>query len=154
MSKFDSSLDRDANFLAISGGLPFLQRKTREFTGATGLGAQGAATLFTVTGDVLVRIFASCTEDLAGATATIEVGITGNTAALIAQTTATNIDVGKSWMDTSPATIEAVDLASGFVIVDGADIIETIATANITDGTLKYYCFWRPLSTNGMVVAA
>ena len=153
--KYSASLDRDANYQIVPGGLPFLERKTVAFTGAAGLGATGATTRFTVTGDVVVGIFATCTEDLVGDTATLEVGISGNTAALIAQTTATNIDSGESWFDSSPATVEAMpDLVNhGSVIVNGADIIETVGTANITDGTLNYYCFWRPLSSDGSVVA-
>ena len=47
-------------------------------------GTNVSYTLFTVTGDVLVRIFGVVTTTLVGA-GTIEVGVTGNTAGLIAQ---------------------------------------------------------------------
>lgn len=155
MTSFAASLDRDANHVPLAGGvMPFLQRKSRTYTGAAGLGATGATTLFTVTGTVLARIFGACQVDLAGATATIEGGIAGNTAALIAQTTATNIDAGMSWVDATPATIEGVDFSNGFIIAAGQDILETIATAAISAGQLDFYCFWRPLSVDGAVVAA
>lgn len=110
--------------------------------------------MFSVTGTVLVRVFGICTVDLAGATATIELGVTGNTAALIAQSTATDLDAGELWKDTSPelGVDTLANLPGPFIIADGADIIETIGTANITSGNVKYICLWRPLSPNGKVV--
>lgn len=119
-------------------------------------GANDPFTLFTVTGDVLVRIFGVCTVDLAGATATLEVGVTGNTAALIAQTTATDIDVGDIWNDNAPAlgTDVLANLTGPHIIVNGLDIIETVGTANITSGNVYYVCLWRPLSRDGKVVSA
>lgn len=154
MAKFDASLDRDANYQIIPSGLPFTARTTRTYTGASGLGAAGTTTLFTVTGAVAVRVIGACTEDLVGA-ATLEVGISGNTAGLIAQLAdATVLDAGESYIDATPATLEAVDFSSGFIISNGQDIIETIGTTNITDGTVLFTCHWRPLSTDGNVVAA
>lgn len=118
-------------------------------------GASNPTTLYTVTGDVVVRVFGVCTTDLAGATATLEVGVAGNTASLIAQTTATDIDAGELWHDASPDSgVEAVSVAPAFFIANGADIIETVGTANITSGALYYICLWRPVSPNGNVVAA
>lgn len=151
MTQILGSFQRDANGVPITyKGLTV--SKLRAYDGTAGNGAQGATTLFTVTGNVMAAIFASCSEDLAGATATIEVGIAGNTAALIAQSTATNIDNGHIWLDTSPATVE--NYPTEKLIKASANIIETIATADITDGTLRFYCLWVPISTDGNVVAA
>jgi len=50
--------------------------------------------------------------------------------------------------------LEGVDLSNGIIIASGQDIIETIGAADITAGALTYYCFWRPLSDDGLVVAA
>lgn len=131
----------------------YTESKRVAFTGAAGLGAIGSVSLFTVTGDVRIEnIVAICKEDLAGATATIAVGIAGNTAGLIASTTATDIDNGENWVDSAPATIEASIV--GRVIPAGADIIATIATANITDGTIDFYIEFTPLSTDGDIRAA
>lgn len=152
--KYAASQDIDANHKVFSGLLPFLERKARTYTGAANLGAQGATTLFTVTGTVLVKVLGACTVDIAGA-GTLEVGISGNTAAILAQIAdATNLDAGESYLDATPSTVESIDLSAPFVIANGQDIIETIGTADLTAGTLTYYCFWRPLSANGMVVAA
>jgi len=133
--------------------------KTATFAGGT-LNARGdidgtgnPATLFTVTGTVMAVVFGHCTTNLDGATGTVEVGVTGNTAAIIAQTTATDIDAGEVWRDTGPAL--GVELLNDpQVIVGGADIIETCGTANVTAGVITYYCLWLPLSSDGDVTAA
>lgn len=154
MTAFDAALDRDGNRQVIQGPLPFLVSKSRAYTGASGLGAQGTSTLFTVTGSVLVRVIGCCTEDIAGA-ATLELGIAGNTAALLAQIAdATTLDAGESYLDATPSTCESFALTTPFVLANGQDIIETIGAADITDGTVVFYCFWRPLSSDGSVVAA
>lgn len=121
-------------------------------------GAQGALTMFTVTGDVMVRIFGVCSTLLdSGGAATIEVGITGNTAALIAQTTATELDAYETWQDAGPEANPgdvATAMAKNFVIANGADVILTIATADLSAGVFDLHCFWMPLSKDGNVVAA
>jgi hypothetical protein len=118
-------------------------------------GTSGSMTIFTVTGDVIVKVFGVCTVDLVGNTATLEVGTVKSSAGLIAQTTATNIDENEIWHDTTPDTnIEAITVAPDRFIVNGADIIEKSGTANITAGNIYYICLWRPLSSNGNVVAA
>lgn len=152
MTQVNEAFALDANGNPVTYKGMMVTKKVRAYTGAAGLGAQGAATLFTVTGDIIGTLIAVCSEDLAGALATIEAGIAGNTAALIAQTTATNIDVGEIWVDTGPATIESVPADK--IIAAGTDVIETIATADITDGTLIYYLIWAPLSADANVVAA
>lgn len=120
-------------------------------------GAQGAFTIFTVTGDVYMQAFGLCQVlmNSAGA-ATIELGIAGNTAALIAQTTATDLDQYETWQDAVPeANPGAVPLdARGFVIANGADVILTVATADLTAGDVDFVGRWWPISSNGNVVAA
>lgn len=149
MTTNSSAFQRDANHVPIIGlGLV----ASKEITYAAGTtGATGATTLFTVTGQVAMRIFALCSSDLtSGGAATLEVGIAGNTAALIAQTAATGIDAGEWWVDTGPATIEALP---GQFLVSG-DVIQTIGTTTVSGGVLKYFCAWYPISADGNVVAA
>jgi len=118
-------------------------------------GTGNPATLFTVTGTVLVRLLAVCETSLAGASATLEVGITGNTAGLIAQTTGTDIDVGEIWHDATPdAKVELSSVLSENILANGSDIIQTVATANLTAGKIKYVAIWYPLSKDGSVVPA
>lgn len=154
MPNYAASIDRDANRQTLNGVLPFLARKTRTYTGAAGLGATGATTLFTVTGSVLVRVLGCCTVTIVGA-GTLEVGIPGNTASLLAQiANATNLAAGQSYLDATPSTVEAVTMTSPFVIAGGQDVTETIGTTALTAGSVDFYCFWRPLSADGNVVAA
>jgi len=144
-----AAFQRDANHVPIVT-LGLTTSKAITYAALT-TGAVGAATLFTVTGVVSMRIFAVCSSDLtSGGAATIEVGISGNTAALIAQSTATAIDNGEIWLDTSPATVEALPALQ---IVKN-DVIQTIGTTTITGGVLTYYCLWTPISEDGNVVAA
>lgn len=105
-------------------------------------------TLFTVTGDVIVRLWGVCTVDLAGATATVSVGVTGNTAALLALETATEIDANGIYVSATQVigTVALSSVTGPFVIANGLDIIETVATADITSGNIYYICLWRPVS--------
>lgn len=143
-----SAFLHDANHEPIST-LGLVSSKAITYSALT-TGATGASTLFTVTGTVALRIFAVTSgSDLTGS-GTLEVGIAGNTAALIAQTAATAIDVGEFWYGTSPVTVGV--MPNQFMLA-GTSIIQTIATDTVTAGTLTYYCIWAPVSTNGDVVA-
>jgi len=120
-------------------------------------GAQGAFTIYTVTGDVLIHVFGLCQVLMdSGGAATIELGIAGNTAALIAQTTATDLDAYETWQDAGPeANPGNVVTAMGayFVIANGADVILTVGAADLTAGDCDFHALWMPLSLDGSVKA-
>lgn len=145
-----SAYQRDANQTPITG-LDLIASKAITFV-ATTTGAVDTTDLFTVTGTVALRIFGVCTTllDSDGAS-TIEVGIAGSTAGLIAQTTATDIDAEEIWIDNAPAKIETIPSLS---ILNDQTIIQTIATETIKAGVLTYYCSWTPVSSDGNCVAA
>lgn len=148
MTQIQAAFTRDANNVPIQT-LGLTAQKAITYSALT-TGAVGLTTLFTVTGTVSVRVFAVCSGvDLTGS-GTIEVGVSGNTAAVIAQTSATAIDVGEIWATTSPATV----LALPAIQLVATDVIQTIATNTVTAGTLTYYCLWAPVSSDGNVVAA
>jgi hypothetical protein len=143
--------------IAGLGGTPLT--KTMTFAGGTTNdpgdydGTGNPATLFTVTGVVAVKLFAVVGTTLVGASATVAVGVSGSTAALIASTTATNAATGEIWHDATPdATVELSSIATEKIVT--GNIIQTVGTANITAGVLRYYLWWKPLSPNGNVVAA
>lgn len=119
-------------------------------------GTNDPFTLFNVTGDVEVRIFGVCTVSLGGATATLEVGVAGNTAGLIAQEVATEIDANGIYLSATAVsgTVLLATITGPFIIVNGLNIIETVGTTNITSGNVYYICLWRPLSDDGFVEAA
>lgn len=145
-----SAFTRDANFVPITN-LGLIASKAITYVGAT-TGATGATTLFTVTGTVAVRLFGVVSGADVTGSGTIEAGIAGNTAALLAQTTGTALDVGEIWIDNAPATVEALPALN--ILTAGTDIIQTIATDTLTAGTITYYCLWTPISSDGNVVAA
>lgn len=120
-------------------------------------GTSDPFTLFTVTGDVLVRIFGVCTTALTGATATVSVGVAGNVGGLLPVTTGTDFAVNEIWNDATPTEVGVGVLSNvlgPYLVVNGLDIAEYVATANVTAGQIYYICLWRPLSQDGNVVAA
>lgn len=124
-------------------------KKTITFTGAADLGAVGTVAVATITGSVLfTHLGVRCNTNLAGATATLEMGVSGNTAGLIAQTAATDIDDGDFWQDASPE----VGISPAIVdqLVEG-NIILTVGTADITAGVLEIVGYWLPVSDDGNV---
>lgn len=153
---------RDDNRVVYSGldSFSVVQATPAAFAGGTTNdqgdydGTGNPKTIFTVEGNVLLAVYAVCTTDLAGASATISLGVAGNTALFLPVTTATNIDDGEIWMDSTPAIGKPIDSLSYYVVADGADVIQTVATANITGGQLEYTCLWRPMSSGASVSAA
>jgi len=121
-------------------------------------GAAAAYTIFTVTGDVMVQVFGLCQVALtSGGAATCELGIAGNTAALIAQTAFDDIDQYETWQDAGPEANPgnvATAMGAYFVIANGVDVIFTIGAAALTAGDIDFHAFWRPLSLDGNLVAA
>ena len=147
MPNFSSATDRDYvrfNTASIT------------FTGAAGLGAVGTASLFTVTGEVmLIYVVPFCTTLLGSAGApTISLGVTGDVDLLIPATTALNIDTDEFWFSTTPTANGALLPASlqSESITD--NILADILVASITRGTIRVDVYWLPLSSNGLVVAA
>lgn len=151
---------------SLSGGFGYeTVKKVLTFAGGTANGVGdhdgtgNPATLFTVTGQVIMRIVGVITTAVVstGDTGTIEVGISGDTATLIAQTTvgSGSLIAKEIWHDaTVDAEIELLSVAGDRIISDGNDVILTAATNNIISGVIEFYCIWTPLSTGASVVAA
>lgn len=117
-------------------------------------GASDPTTLFTVTGDVLVRMYGVVTTTIVGA-GTIEVGVTGNTAEILAQVAdASTMAAGEIWVDGTVDDVRAAtfsDVVATKLVTNGSNIIETIGTANLTAGRLYYVCLWRPVTSGSNV---
>jgi hypothetical protein len=146
-----SAFTRDANYVPITN-LGLTESKAITYSTLT-TGAVGTTTLFTVTGTVAVRVFGVCGLTLVGA-ATLEVGISGATAVILAQIAdATTLATDEIYTDATPTT--KVEALPGILIIGaGQDIIQTIGSTAITAGQLTYYCLWTPISSDGNVVAA
>jgi len=139
---------RDKNFVPITT-LGFQNNKTITYAAAT-TGAVGATTLFTVTGTVAVNVYGFCTTDLTGS-GTLEVGVSGSTACLCDQQSATAIDNHEVWHD---AVLAVGGQVAGHWHIINQDVIQTIASNTVTAGTLTYYCNWVPVSSDGQVTTA
>lgn len=151
MTSISTSYSRDANGAPIwSEGL--VASKAITFAELT-TGVVGATTLFTVDGCVAVRVWGVCGATLVGA-ATLEVGISGATAIVLAQiANATDLATDEIYTDATPTTkVEA--MPSRLIIGNGQDIIQTIGSTALTAGQITYYCVWSPISADGNVVAA
>jgi len=123
-------------------------KKTITFVTAT-TGAVASTKIFTVTGACLVSCFATCSVDLTGTGATIEVGITGTTNLLIDTTTCTAIDAGEMVVTTTPATSYAITDFTKKVI--STDINLKVTTHTVDAGVLTIYCLFTPLTDDGNV---
>lgn len=151
MAQILSALSRDANGVPIQEyGL--ITSKAITYVTAT-TGAVGTTTLFTVTGCVAVRVFGVCGLTLVGA-ATLEVGISGATAIILAQIAdATVLATDELYLDATPTT-KVEGLPAPLIISNSQNIIQTIGSTALTGGVLTYYCAWVPISSTGNVVVA
>lgn len=121
--------------------------------------ANSPVTIFTVTGDVLCRAYAVVTTNMtsASSTGTLELGVTGVTAGLLVMDTVdgTAFQSGDVW-----TLIAAADNGGGqiadewFFIGNGADILLTVATNNMTAGGVTIYLEYIPISSGASVVSA
>jgi len=112
--------------------------------------------IFTVTGDVRTKIVGIVTTVLSGATATLELGVSGATASVLAQATVSGAFAESSiWHDaTVDSGIELATVMVEDIIANGQDIIGTTGTGNIDSGVIRFNCLWRPLSVDGKVTVA
>lgn len=166
MATISETFYRDGNRVPITN-IGIVTKRTVTFAGGTtdawgdDGGAKDGAALFTVTGLCKVQLVAVCNgTSLTGAGATIEVGITGDTAIFMPTETATQIDDGQIWFNdagnatygiTGAETAAAGNLPEYFL--NGNDIILTVKTANVETGVLDFYCIWTPISTDASIVA-
>jgi hypothetical protein len=165
MAIITSSFYRDANRVPVTtDGL--ITKRSITFTGATGdtwgdeAGALDGGALYTVTGLVFAKLIAVCTTSLESAGGgTLSVGITGATTIFMPSETATQVDVGQIWFNDAGNTTYGIIGAEGAAAgnlpeyaINGVDIILSTGTADIESGVLDFYCIWRPISTDGLIV--
>ena len=129
--------------------------KTFAFDGTSGNGAVGTAAIFSVSGEVRIKVFGVCAEDLTGTGGNIHVGTNGSAESFVGSTVVTAIDVNEIWLDTSPGP--DVDNYSNIpekILVNGNDVIYQISGTAVTDGTIRFIAYWTPVSEDGSVSAA
>jgi hypothetical protein len=97
---------------------------------AVDAGATGALDLLTADQDMMVRVAAkTVTGVTSGGSATVEVGKSGNTAGAVAQAAKTSVD-------TAGKLLQPV---GWFYLASGEKLIQTIATAALTAGKIRYF---------------
>ena len=164
--KYSVPVDRDVNRAAFGGEFPCTVKRTITFAGATtnawgnDEGGLDPGYLYTVTGLVMARLMAICTASLTGAGATINVSDSDGIADFMPATTATTIGSDEIWLgDTTPAKVFIVGEEQAAAdnlptyLINGNDIYLAIDTADVTGGTLEFYCQYRPISTGSSIVA-
>ena len=129
---------------------PFKAQKDLTFVNDT-----GAVTLFTITGDVIIKIIPIVTTDVVpNTTANIKMGIVGSINAINVDTISTLLDARKIWVNQDiDSEIEIFDSIKSYIITDGNDIVLTLS-AQVNSGAITFHCFWQPLNSTGNVVAA
>lgn len=133
-----------SNAVPFTSRIPRFTRKLIEFDGSAGGGKVGTVAVAGVSGAVLIEKMAvRCTEDLAGASATVEMGVAADTDALVAQTTATDIDEGDFWHDATPDPGAGAAITNR-VVADDVEI--TVGTSDVTGGALEVVFWWLPMS--------
>ena len=138
-----------------------LATKSVTFTGAANFGATGtAAALFTVTGEVLVAAlvpFCTTLLTLSGTPTdgSLALGVTNSAALFIAATDALAIDANEFWVDTAPDPYGiALPAALKDIAITDNIIATSAGTDNCNAGVIRFDLWWRPLSSNGLVVPA
>jgi len=135
----------------LAGGLGYqMVRKAVVFNNTVGV-----VDLFTVTGDVIVRIVGVVKTGCASALGcNASVGIAGAAVNIIALTDITLMAAEEIWHDNTPdSEIENLSVLQERIISDGNDVILTLS-AQADSGAITFYCLYTPLSANGLVVAA
>jgi hypothetical protein len=107
--------------------------------------------LFTVSGDVEVKVWGDVTTDWTAHADTASVGTADSAALIIAATAANTIDIDDVW--TSAAVADVAASPNTFIVGNGTTVTLT-GTANIVGGVTNFHCYWRPLSAGGTVVSA
>ena len=124
--------------------------------GSTTKWTPAAHRLFTVTGVVkLVSYFGDVDETLTeeNGAETIEVGIAGNTALIIAQLAApANLATGDIWVLTT--VLPGAVLADPIVIADTDIDLVVAGGTGIDDGQITFYVEWEPISSGALLVPA
>ena len=136
--------------LNVPEGFKLLSMST-DFTSAT-WNIIATHEIFIVTGVVHVKITAHCTGNLAGATATVQLGVESATTNMIGVTTGTDMVAEELWYDTSPTTqIDTPANANIERIINGLDIGYEVVTAALTSGSIQFICEWKPLEPGATI---
>lgn len=143
-------------------GVRSVPHTTMTITGTmtdTSYGDDDDPVIFTVTGDIICRAFAIVNAEVItnNNDGSLELGVTGDTACLLASDVADNSEfqINDCWtLDQVPETPSAELNDSWVVIPNGLDIMLFIGTNHCTAGVVTFYLEWIPMSADAEVVGA
>ncbi|HEY6861676.1 MAG TPA: hypothetical protein VI358_18065 [Pseudolabrys sp.] len=151
---------------AVSTGVWHLATKTIANAATSLTTGASPVTLFTVTGDVIVRVWATVQTTITSTlnNGTLALGVPNSTSAFIAATTmdGTNFTAKHSWYGATTTALAGAfnstatfpSAANGTSLAGSQNIILTVATNSATAGAITFYCYYLPVSSNASVVAA
>ena len=119
--------------------------------------ATGQHTVFTVTGDVALRLFAICKTAVVtvGGVGTCSLGIATDVAAIIPVTSGDALLANEIWHDASPdSPLENLSVARSLILSNGQDVTLDLLVAAFTSGVIRFYYTFKPFSNDGRVVPA
>ena len=123
-----------------------------------GYGAADDPVIFTVTGSVAVKCVAIVITSVTSTSSdTIELGPTGDTAAVLGQWAADGSDGVQNdvWtLDQDPVTPSAESPSQWVIIPAGLDLKLWIHDHDLTAGAITFYLWWKPLAAGSTVVIA
>lgn len=116
-------------------------------------GSNNPYTLFKISGTVLVRVVAFCTENITNVgDSQISVGVDGNQESIIPLTVSTDIVSGELWYDSTPTTkVDTSDNIAEYIVANGKDIKLYVTVKNVKTGKLSFIVSWYPLSKGSLL---
>jgi hypothetical protein len=106
---------------------------------------------FTVTGEIAVKVIGVVTTALTNHGDGTSVGTATSAAGLIASTAGTAMQtIDQIWTDNAPSKFESYP--STYSLLN--ENIAVVGTANLAAGVVKLYAFWKPISSDGNLVAS
>lgn len=146
-----------ANNVSVAAALRYAVEKQsyRMVSKAGATVAEATTNLFTVTGCCEVKVIGvvSTTVARAGGAVVHSVGTADKVAGIIPACTDLRRTAGKL-VGTADENKDCTTIgADGTILVNAATIIQTLDVA-ADSGAIDYYCFYRPISSNGAVAAA
>jgi hypothetical protein len=134
--------------------------KTVEFDGSAGKGMKHSpVNIFDVTGEVMVKNIAFVTEGMAGGT--IEVGVPGkgSSASILPQREQFQLGTSYIWGTAGTGTVftfidnsQSCNVLVSQILGSSLDIVASVTGTAITNGTIKFVCFWRPITEDSSVI--
>lgn len=150
------TVQTQVTYPSIRRGVIGRSRSVVTIDGSAGAGeADSPSTIrvFTLTGRVrLVGLHCFCTETLVTVNGTVALGVATASTAFIGATAAGAIVTNDWWNNAGNAPDTVEDILEAVSRVGEAlsnHIIITIATADITDGTLIFDVWYEPITDNG-----